>query len=139
MQVKIKALLVIILLFVSAYNIVNTTLDVVRSSRRLSEVEGDLSKQHEENSKLKGDVSYKSGQQFVEEEARNKLGFIKKGEKMLIPVDGMGSGGSRDVLGDVVSDKEGQGLNERYAVEGVDSGKFYNLRLWLRYFGFSEL
>ena len=115
---KFKFIVLSGLLILATYNITKTTLEIYGSSKRLDELKSDLEAKRKENDELKKEYTYKSSDQFVEEEARNKLNFVKPGEKLLIPV----SGSEPEVKGELKGEAGG--------VQKEES----NLNRWLKLF-----
>src|SRR3989344_9582992 len=115
---KFKFIVLSGLLILATYNITKTTLEIYGSSKRLDELKSDLEAKRKENDELKKEYTYKSSDQFVEEEARNKLNFIKPGEKLLIPV----SGSEPEVKGELKGEA------------GVVQKEESNLNRWLKLF-----
>ncbi len=81
---KIKILLFLISLGLAGFSLSKTISDVYEKSRRVNELKSDIAKLEEENKKLNEEFAYKSTDEFIEKEAREKLfmGFI--GERILI-------------------------------------------------------
>lgn len=82
---RIKYFALVLLLILAAYNISRTTLEIYKSSRRLSEIEEEVKAKKNANATLKERLKYALTNEFVEKEARNKLNLVKPGEKILIP------------------------------------------------------
>ena len=55
-----------------------------QSGGRIELSEQRLQKAQEENQKLKEELKYKQSDEFIEEEARNKLGMAREGEEIAI-------------------------------------------------------
>ena len=68
----------------AGFSLSKTISDVYEKSRRVNELKSDIAKLEEENKKLNEEFAYKSTDEFIEKEAREKLfmGFI--GERILI-------------------------------------------------------
>lgn len=79
-----------ILFAVATMNFVRTTLDVIESSRRLDEMKSDVAGLNDENAKLQEELEYKKSEDFIEGEARNKLGLAKPGEELFVVEKVMG-------------------------------------------------
>ena len=81
---KIKILLFLIGLGLAGFSLSKTISDIYEKSRRVNELKSDIAKLEEENKKLNEEFAYKSTDEFIEKEAREKLfmGFI--GERILI-------------------------------------------------------
>ena len=76
-------LIILVILFI-VYNLVNQIIEATRSGERLSEAADVVYKLEAKNKQLKGKLSQIQSPQFLEEEIRNKLGFSKKGETVVV-------------------------------------------------------
>lgn len=70
-----------------AYNLLSQILQAVKSSERLSSEAEDLFKLEAKNKQLKSKLSQIRSPEFIEKEARNKLGLAKPGETVIIIPD----------------------------------------------------
>lgn len=70
-----------------AYNLFSQILQAVKSSERLTSEAEDLFKLEAKNKQLKVKLSQISSPEFIEKEARNKLGLAKPGETVIIIPD----------------------------------------------------
>lgn len=70
-----------------AYNLLSQILQAVKSSERLSSEAEDLFKLEAKNKELKAKLSQIRSPEFIEKEARNKLGLAKPGETVIIIPD----------------------------------------------------
>ncbi len=66
------------------FNFTRTTMDIIQTSKRLQNMQQDVSGLETRKRALEQDLRYKKTSRFVEEEARNRLNMIKKGEKVLV-------------------------------------------------------
>ena len=80
-----------ILFLLATVNFTRTTLDVVESSKRLDEVRGEVAVLEEEKQTLETELDYKKSVEYIEKEARNKLGFVKPGEQVFVTSEVLGS------------------------------------------------
>ena len=80
------------LFLLATVNFARTTLDVLESSQRLDEVRDDVAMLEEEKTTLEKELEYKKSVEFVEREARNKLGFVRPGEQVFVPSEVLGAG-----------------------------------------------
>lgn len=80
----IKNLTLAILLTLAAINFSKTTLEVVDSSKRLDELKNQVSSMESEMETLEKDLDYKKTDEFIEQEARNKFGYVKPGEEIFV-------------------------------------------------------
>ena len=109
-----------ILLIFATVNITKTTLDILQSSKRLNELQGEVSELEDKKTSLTNTIDYKNSDAYVEEKARNELNLIKPGEKVYV------------VLGNVAASS----INSNILGESSDSGgiKDTNLYHWYRLF-----
>lgn len=70
-----------------AYNLLSQILQAVKSSERLTSEAEDLFKLEAKNKELKIKLSQIKSPEFIEKEARNKLGLSKPGETVIIIPD----------------------------------------------------
>lgn len=76
--------LIILISLVVAYNLVIQIMDALKSSERLSQAAEVVYELETRNKELKKEFSRIQSPQFIEEQARNKLGFGKVGETVVI-------------------------------------------------------
>lgn len=81
---KITLATVILIALLIAYNLISQILDAVRSGERLSQEAEEVYQLEAQNRQLKKRLSEIQSLDFLEEVARNKLGFGKKGEIVII-------------------------------------------------------
>ena len=85
-----KKVLIVIIFLVSifiTYNLLNQIFNALKSEERLSLAAEALYKLEVKNKQLKQRLGEISSREFIEEQARNKLGLGKKGETMVIIPD----------------------------------------------------
>ncbi|MEK7595651.1 MAG: septum formation initiator family protein [Patescibacteria group bacterium] len=87
---KFKVVVVLGLVALSTYNIIKTTGEVYKSSKRTDELKVAFDQAKTQNDALKKDLEYKNSVNFIESEARNKLNMVKPGEKIVIPSEVLG-------------------------------------------------
>ena len=75
---------VFIIVLIIAYNLVAQITQAIKSGERLSEATELVYKLQGKNKALKKKLSEIQSAQFIEQEARNKLGLSKKGETVVI-------------------------------------------------------
>ncbi|MBI2414857.1 septum formation initiator family protein [candidate division WWE3 bacterium] len=80
----IKHLVLTLLFIVAAVNFTRTTLNIIESSKRLDELKNTVSSLESKKNELKSELEYKKTDDFVEKEARNKLGMAKIGEEIFV-------------------------------------------------------
>lgn len=72
------------LVLIVAYNLIIQIADAVRSQERLSAQAETVYKLEAKNRELKNKLSQIQSTEFIEEQARNKLGLSKEGETLVI-------------------------------------------------------
>ena len=83
---KIIYIVIVIFLIVTINNLAHSIFDLWHKQDLLTSAQKQLDLEKIKNKKLKAELSYVQTQQFVEEEARNKLFMVKPGEQeVLIP------------------------------------------------------
>lgn len=75
---------VILIVLVIAYKLITQIIGTTKSGERLSQAADAVYKLEVKNRELKEKLSQIQSPQFLEEEARNKLGLSKKGETLII-------------------------------------------------------
>lgn len=81
---KIGFLAATVIVLLITYNLVSQILEAVKSGERLGSEAESLYKLEAKNKELKKRLSEIKSPQFIEEQARNKLGLGKKGETAVI-------------------------------------------------------
>lgn len=81
---KIGLGLIMLIALLLAYNLVNQIYDAVKSGERLSQQLEEVYQLEAQNRQLKKRLSEIQSDDFLEEQARNKLGFGKTGETVII-------------------------------------------------------
>ena len=75
---------IILVVLVIAYNLIIQIMASTKSGERLSEAANVVYKLEIKNKQLKDKLSQIQSPQFIEQEARNKLGLAKKGETLVV-------------------------------------------------------
>jgi cell division protein FtsB len=81
---RIKYIALSILLIFGMFNFTRTTMDIIQTSKRLQNMQDNVQGLETRKKALERDLKYKKTSRFIEEEARNRLNMIKKGEKVLV-------------------------------------------------------
>lgn len=84
---KIVLALGILILLIIAYNLVGQIFQTLKSGDRLTQASEKLHQLELKNTRLKKRLSEVNSPDFIEEEARNKLGLSKEGETLIIIPD----------------------------------------------------
>lgn len=86
---QLKYIILSILFVIASINFIRTTVSVVQSSKRLDELETDISALEKAKTGLAADIEYRKTDEFVEEKARNELNLIKPGEQVYVLPNGL--------------------------------------------------
>lgn len=81
---KISLVVIILVSLIVAYNLITQTLEATKSGERLSQAAEVVYKLQVKNENLKKKISQIKSPEFIEKEVRNKLGFAKKGETVVV-------------------------------------------------------
>lgn len=81
---KISLAVIILVSLIVAYNLITQTLEATKSGERLSQAAEAVYQLQVKNENLKKKISQIQSPEFIEEEVRNKLGFAKKGETVVV-------------------------------------------------------
>ena len=92
----VKYIGLVALFLLATVNFTRTTRDVLESSQRLDEIRNEVTVLKGEKIALEGELEYKKSDEFVEKEARNKLGFVRPGEEVFVPSEVLGTGSYSD-------------------------------------------
>lgn len=84
MRKKITIGLGLIVVIVIAYNLIGRIIEAVSSSERLSQAAEELYQLEMKNKELKKTLSEIKSTDFIEKQARDKLGLAKEGETVVI-------------------------------------------------------
>lgn len=84
MRKKIGIVAIIIVILFITYNLIGQIIAAVSSSERLSQAAEELYQLEAKNKELKKTLSEVKSTDFIEKQARDKLGLIKEGETIVI-------------------------------------------------------
>ncbi len=84
-----KVILIVVgaIVLIVVYNLVNQIFEAMHSGERLTQAADSLYKLQTENRQLQDKLAQINTPQFIEEQARDKLGLSKKGETVVIIPD----------------------------------------------------
>jgi len=145
---QLKYIVLSVLLVVATVSFTRTTLDIVKSSKRLDDLNEEVGEMEKKKGELQAEIDFKKTDEYIEERARNALSLVKPGEEIFIVVgeksDGGESGwGSEAVDGGggskVAGAKSGEETaDEAESVKGAlskkESFRDSNLYLWYKLF-----
>ncbi|MFR5265780.1 septum formation initiator family protein [Clostridium sp.] len=83
-DVLVRRLGIILVLSIFSVSYVRQEMAVRRVNEEKKNVEEELNRLNEENSKLTNEIKNSESDAYIEHVAREKLGMIKKGEKVII-------------------------------------------------------
>lgn len=83
-----KYLLIGTLLFVLSISFIKSSFDVLKSKKRLDELNAEIVSMERKSQELEESINYKKTDEYVEEKARNDLSLIKPGEQVYVVVKG---------------------------------------------------
>lgn len=98
---RIKYVVFTLIFTVAAVNFVRTTLDILRSSKRLEDLRTEVTTMEGKKADLNDSLEYKKTQEYIEERARNALNLVKPGEKVYV---------SSQVLGEATENLQSAGF-----------------------------
>lgn len=84
---KIILALILLIIGLFAYSLITRTMEAVKSGERLSQSAEVVYQLESQNQFLKKKLSEVQSSDFIEEQVRNKLGFVKKGETVVVIPD----------------------------------------------------
>lgn len=84
MQKKLIYLILAVITIVITYSLIRQITSALKSGENLQQVVDDLHKMEIQNQELKKRLSQIELPEFIEKEARNKLGLVKMGETLVI-------------------------------------------------------
>ena len=100
----LKYIVLTILFLIATVNSTRTTMDILKSSKRLENLKGEVSTLEEKRAYLETTLQYKKTDEFVEEQARNALNLVKPGERVYVYPNVLGTNSER--VGSQTADKE---------------------------------
>ncbi len=84
MNKKVTFLLATVVVVIISYNLMGQIFSALKSSDRLTQALDELYKLEVKNKQLKKELEQVKSPQFLEKQARNKLGLAKEGETVVI-------------------------------------------------------
>lgn len=80
----LKYIVISALLLLGMFNFTRTTMDIIQSSKRLENMQKTVKGLEKKKQSLDKELKYKKTSRFIEEQARNRLNMVKKGEEVLV-------------------------------------------------------
>jgi cell division protein FtsB len=84
---KLGFILLVTVMLLVINGLIHSIYDLWQKQDLLTSAQKELDAQKLKNSKLKGELTYVQSQQFIDEEARNKLFLAKPGEQQILLPD----------------------------------------------------
>ncbi len=82
-----RLIIVILVVLILSYNILAQTFNTLKSESRLAEATNELNRLQRQNQELKKRLTEVKSPEFIEQQARDKLGLAKSGETVVIIPD----------------------------------------------------
>ena len=96
-----KKIFLVVALALAVFSLGRRIWKNLEGARRVSTLKDDVRYLEGENKRLKDALSERTGLEFVEKEAREKLGMVKKGEKLVV-LPNQESGGEEIAVADTL-------------------------------------
>lgn len=79
--------IVVVIALIAAFNFYQNMTRMNQLENQIEEIEAEIAEAEAENQRLEEQLENSSSHEYIEEVAREKLGLVKPGEKMFIPVE----------------------------------------------------
>ncbi|RCW52698.1 MULTISPECIES: FtsB family cell division protein [Halanaerobium] len=79
--------LVVVIAVIAAFNFYQNMAKINHLENQIQKIEAEIAEAEAKNQKLKEQLENSDSHEYIEEVAREKLGLVKPGEKMFIPVE----------------------------------------------------
>lgn len=79
--------IVVVIAVIAAFNFYQNIARMNQLENQIEKIEAQIAQAETENEKLKRQLENSNSNEYIEEVAREKLGLVKPGEKMFIPVE----------------------------------------------------
>jgi len=83
----VVVIIITVIVVIAVFNFYQNTTKINQIETKISEIETQIVEEKVKNKKLKNQIENSDNNQYIEEIAREKLGLVKPGEKLLIPVE----------------------------------------------------
>lgn len=115
-----------LLLVLASINLTRTTLEIVKSSKRLEDIKDEISSLEQEKSTLANSINYKKSDSYVEKVARDELNMVKPGESVYVVNDQNSSQQNVVTAEDVLSSSS----SRQNGAKLTFAERKRNIRLW---------
>jgi cell division protein FtsL len=79
--------IIAIIAVIAAFNFYQNITRMTQIENKIKEIEAEIAETEAENEQLQKQIQNSDNKEYIEEVAREKLGLVKPGEKLLIPVE----------------------------------------------------
>lgn len=79
--------IIAIIAVIAAFNFYQNMTRMTQIENRIKKIEAEIAETEAENEQLQKQIQNSDNKEYIEEVAREKLGLVKPGEKLLIPVE----------------------------------------------------
>jgi cell division protein FtsL len=79
--------IIAIIALIAAFNFYQNMTRITQIENKIEKIEAEIAKTAAENEQLQKQIQNSDNKEYIEEVAREKLGLVKPGEKLLIPVE----------------------------------------------------
>ncbi|MFP4198214.1 MAG: FtsB family cell division protein [Halanaerobium sp.] len=80
-------IIVVVIALIAAFNFYQNMTKMNQLESKIEEIKAEIAEAEAENQRLEEQLEDSSSHEYIEEVAREKLGLVKPGEKMFIPVE----------------------------------------------------
>lgn len=80
----IKYILISVLLLSASFGFVRNTVNTIKNNQRYEDLENTVSELKKEKALLQENLAYQDSDEFIEQEARNKLNMVKDNEDIFV-------------------------------------------------------
>lgn len=79
-----KYIILSVILLSASFSFMKTTFEVMKSKRRFEDVKLEVAQLEQEKALLQEQIAFQQTDDFVEQQARNKLNMVRPGEKIFV-------------------------------------------------------
>ncbi|PXV62732.1 Septum formation initiator [Halanaerobium congolense] len=79
--------IIVIIAVIAAFNFYQNITRMTQIENKIKKIEAEIAETEAENKQLQKQIQNSDSKEYIEEVAREKLGLVKPGEKLLIPVE----------------------------------------------------
>jgi cell division protein FtsL len=83
----VVVIIITFIVVIAVFNFYQNMTKINQIETKISEIETQINAEKAKNEKLKNQIENSDNNEYIEEIAREKLGLVKPGEKLLIPVE----------------------------------------------------